>query len=324
MNWLEIFVETSKDGIEPVSGILYGSGITGLVIKDEDDFAEFLQNKNREWDYVEDGLSEKMTGFGVTFYLRDNPAGREDFALIKERFAALKRNEPFDVGSLRLDIKNIKEEDWENNWKKYFKPFDVGSRLVVKPTWENYDNSEGKVILEIDPGNVFGSGSHETTKMCLEALDEYIKGGEKILDIGCGSGILSVGGLLLGADHAELIDIDKNAAAAADANMKLNKIPAEKYNSAFGDILEDREFDASYQGKNFDCVVANIVADIIIALSEMVPKYLKNGGIFISSGIIYEREEDVRESLIANGFQIVEMKEMGNWRAFVTRFSLEE
>ncbi|MBQ7242098.1 MAG: 50S ribosomal protein L11 methyltransferase [Firmicutes bacterium] len=296
MNWLEIFVETSKDGIEPVSGILYGSGITGLVIKDEDDFAEFLQNKNREWDYVEDGLSEKMTGFGVTFYLRDNPAGREDFALIKERFAALKRNEPFDVGS----------------------------RLVVKPTWEKYDNSEGKVILEIDPGNVFGSGSHETTKMCLEALDEYIKGGEKILDIGCGSGILSVGGLLLGADHAELIDIDKNAAAAADANMKLNKIPAERYNSAFGDILEDREFDASYQGKNFDCVVANIVADIIIALSEMVPKYLKNGGIFISSGIISEREEDVRESLIANGFQIIEMKEMGNWRAFVTRFSLEE
>ena len=324
MNWLEIFVETSKDGIEPVSGILYDSGITGLVVKDEDDFSEFLQNKNREWDYVEDGLSEKMKGFGVTFYLRDNSAGREDFALVKERFAALKKAEPFDVGSLEMSVKNIKEEDWENNWKKYFKPFEVGGRLVVKPTWEKYDNPEGKVILEIDPGNVFGSGSHETTKMCLEALDEYVKGGEKILDIGCGSGILSVGGLLLGGEYADLIDIDKNAAAAASENMRLNHISEDRYRADSGDILTDREFDSSYAEGEYDIVCANIVADIVIALSEMVPKYLKNGGIFISSGIISEREEDVRKALTEKGFNILEMKEMGNWRAFAAEFFSED
>ncbi len=316
-DWTEIRITVPADDVDRAGDITQMVVPYGIYIED------YRTLEQEAWeiariDLIDEDLLAKDRSKGIIHvYIspEENPA--EAVSFLRERFEA----ENIDY---EIDETICKNADWENNWKKYFKPFDVGSRLVVKPTWEKYDNSEGKVILEIDPGNVFGSGSHETTKMCLEALDEYIKGGEKILDIGCGSGILSVGGLLLGADHAELIDIDKNAAAAADANMKLNKIPAERYNSAFGDILEDREFDASYQGKNFDCVVANIVADIIIALSEMVPKYLKNGGIFISSGIISEREEDVRESLIANGFQIIEMKEMGNWRAFVTRFSLEE
>lgn len=324
MNWLEIFVETSKEGIDPVCGLLYSAGLTGLEIKDEDDFQEFLLNKNREWDYVDDGLSEEKEGFGVTFYLRDNPAGMEDFAFIKEGLLRIKKEEDFlDLGSLEITVKNIKEEDWANNWKKYFKPFEAGKRLVVKPTWEVYDNKENKTILEIDPGNVFGSGSHETTKMCLEAIEGYVKKGDKILDIGCGSGILSVASVLLGGDFVDCIDIDKNAAQVTAENMALNKISSEKFKAAAGDILTDLEFDKEYSGNSYDCVVANIVADIVIELSGMVPRYIKKNGIFISSGIIAEREDEVKENLLENGFSIIETKMMGSWRAIVSVFSGE-
>ena len=301
MEWIEVFVATSQIGLEPVEGVLYQCGLTGLMIHDEADFAEFLENPNREWDYVADELVEEKEELetGITFFLRDNLYGREQLAQIQGALAAVKASEKeLDLGSLELKMKNVQEEDWANNWKKYFKPFPVGEKIMIKPSWEELTEETDKVILKIDPGHIFGTGTHETTQLCMELIEKYVKKDDMVLDIGCGSGILSIASLLLEAKEADAVDIDPNAIAIAYENSDRNDIPREKYHVCAG----------------------NIVADIIIALTKQVPDYIKDGGIFLSSGIITERKEDVLAALAAGGFDVQDVREKKGWVAIASKY----
>lgn len=323
MEWIEVFVATSQMGLEPVEGVLYQCGLNGLMIHDEADFAEFLENPNREWDYVADELVEEKQEqtTGITFFLRDNLYGREQLSQIKSALQSVKETEKeLDLGSLEVTMKNVAEEDWANNWKKYFKPFPVGDKIMIKPSWEELPAQTDKIILKIDPGHIFGTGTHETTQLCMELIEKYVKKDDMVLDIGCGSGILSIASLLLDAKEADAVDIDPNAIQIAYENSDRNDIDRNRYHVKAGNILEDKELQASYSGKKYDLVAANIVADVIIALTKQVPDYIKGGGIFLCSGIITERKEDVLEALKAANFAVLDIKEKTSWVAIATRY----
>lgn len=323
MEWIEVFVATSQMGLEPVEGVLYQCGLNGLMIHDEADFAEFLENPNREWDYVADELVEEKQEqtTGITFFLRDNLYGREQLSQIKSALQSVKETEKeLDLGSLEVTMKNVAEEDWANNWKKYFKPFPVGDKIMIKPSWEELPAQTDKIILKIDPGHIFGTGTHETTQLCMELIEKYVKKDDMVLDIGCGSGILSIASLLLDAKEGDAVDIDPNAIQIAYENSDRNDIDRSRYHVKAGNILEDKELQASYSGKKYDLVAANIVADVIIALTKQVPDYIKDGGIFLCSGIITERKEDVLEALKAANFAVLDIKEKTSWVAIATRY----
>lgn len=326
MEWIEIFIAASQEGLEAAAGVLYQCGLTGLMIHDGADFEEFLENPNREWDYVADELVEEKEGqeTGITFFLRDNLYGREQLAQIKSALAAAKaaeRETGLNLGTLEMTMKNVKEEDWANNWKKYFKPFPVGEKLIVKPSWEEISAPAGKAVLNIDPGHIFGTGTHETTQLCMELMETVLQDGDTVLDIGCGSGILSIAALLLGAGKAEAVDIDPNAIQIVRENCERNGMGSEKCHVRAGNILEDERLHEAYSGKKYDMVFANIVADIVIALTKQVPDYLKDGGLFLASGIISERKDDVLAALAAGGFQVEEIRQKKDWVAILSRYA---
>lgn len=322
MEWIEVFVSVSPMGLEPIEGVLYQCGLTGLMIHDERDFQEFLDNPNRDWDYVADELvqekQEQTTG--ITFFLRDNLYGKEQLAQIRGALQNVKEQEKeMDLGSLAVTIKNIAEKDWANNWKKYFKPFPVGDRLLIQPSWEDVPETD-RVILKIDPGHIFGTGTHETTQLCMELIEKYTQNNDMVLDIGCGSGILSIASLLLGAGEADAVDIDPNAMEIAYENSDRNGIDRSTYHVAAGNILDDEKLHEAYSGKKYRLVVANIVADVIIALTKKVPAYIQDGGTFLCSGIITERKEDVLAALEVAGFRVTDIREKGSWVAIASTY----
>lgn len=322
MEWIEVFLAVSQEGLEPMAGVLYQCGLTGLMIHDETDFQEFLANPHRQWDYVADELVEEKAHLqtGITFFLRDNLYGREQLVQIKGALAAVQASEKeMDLGTLEMTVKNVQEEDWANNWKKFFKPFPVGEKIMIKPSWEELSEPTDKLVLKIDPGHIFGTGTHETTQLCMELIEKYVRKGDKMLDIGCGSGILSIAALLLEAREADAVDIDPNAIQIAYENSDRNGIDRGLYHVCAGNILEDSQLHDKYSGKQYDLVAANIVADVVIGLTKQVPDYLKTGGIFLCSGIITERKEDVLTALAAGGFRVEDIREKKGWVAIAAR-----
>lgn len=325
MEWIEVFVSVSQTGLEVVAGALYECALTGLMIHDEADFQEFLEKPDRDWDYIADELMEEKQKLetGITFFVRDNLYGREQLAQIKSALTVLKEQEKeLDLGTLETVMKNVQEEDWANNWKKYFKPFPVGEKIMIRPSWEELTEPTDKVVLKIDPGHIFGTGTHETTQLCIELIETYLQKNDTVLDIGCGSGILSIASLLLEAKEADAVDIDPNAIQIAYENSDMNQIPREKYRVCAGNILEDETLHEKYSGKKYDMIEANIVADVIITLTKKVPDYIKNGGIFLCSGIITERKEDVLAALSNGGFSVLDLKEKKGWVAIASRYEV--
>lgn len=316
MEWTEVNIYTTADGIEIICSNLMDIGIKGFVIKDSDDFNEFLENKNGQWDYIDNdlmGLADCETC--ITVYLPCNNQGADMLLSIKSMLAEMKSADTDGIyGRLEAELSSICEEDWANNWKQYFKPFKIGDRLAVKPSWEEYSNDDNRTVLEIDPASSFGTGQHHTTRLCLELLESCIKNGEKVLDIGCGSGILSITSVLLGAENAVAIDIEENAVATAKENAVKNNIPEEKYKTFFGNILNDKSLAEEIDNK-YDVITANIVADVLIAMKDYFMRYLRDGGILIISGIIEERMEEVLTAVENVGFtkQNVSIKE--GWAA---------
>ena len=317
MEWLELKIDTSPSGLDAVTELLEQQGVTGVIIDDENDFKDFLEHNRQYWDYVDEELLREKAGVSrVTFYLERNEAALDVIARVRIAMSDLKKARP-DCGPLLLTIDNVADADWENNWKKFYKPMEIGERLLVVPQWEKA-RDDGRVKLVLNPGLTFGTGSHATTRLCLQALDKYIRGGEKILDLGCGSGILSIAALVLGAGEAFACDIDEKCVDVAYENAALNGVGKDRYTVRWGDVLTDKALQAEFGG-GYDMVVANIVADVIMGLSDKVRPFLKGGGLFLCSGIIDDRAEEVFTKLRADGWTVIEQHDSEGWYSFLCR-----
>lgn len=314
MKWLELHIDTARAGLEPVSELLREQGVEGLVIDDEADFKDFLENNHQYWDYVDDELlAEKHGKCRVTFYLEESESGFSTLAQVRIALSALKKQHP-EYAPLLLTMENVEDADWENNWKQFYKPMEIGERLLVIPEWEQAKPTE-RVKLILNPGLTFGTGSHATTRLCLQALEKHIRGGEKVLDLGCGSGILGIGALLLGCAHVTGCDIDPKAPEVAAANAALNGFYEDRFTVCAGDILADAGLRRRL-GTGYDLVLANIVADVIIPLAALAPAFLAPGGTFVCSGIIDGREDEVAAALTRAGFTVTAHDTLEEWHCF--------
>lgn len=316
MDWKEVNIYTATEGIDILCASLMDIGIKGFAVKDAEDFKEFLENKDGKWDYIEDdlmNLSECETC--VTVYIPDNAQGAEMLVSLRSLLKKMKENDSEGIfGRLEAEIENVREEDWANNWKQYFKPIKVGEKLLIKPSWEDYENGEGRIILEIDPASSFGTGQHNTTRLCLELLEKSMNEGSKILDMGCGSGILSIGAMLMGAESVVAVDIEQNAVETAAENAQKNNIPFIKYTAYCGDVISNKELDDKI-GDGYDIITANIVADVLIAMKNIFRKKIKDNGTLIISGIITERKDEVVNAVVGAGFEVVNTAECEGWAA---------
>ena len=318
MNWTEVKIYTTTAGIDPLTGSMLDLGLQGFMIEDAQDFDEFLHDTTPHWDYVDQAVMEKMKDCEtcVTIYVADNPQGMEELMQVRQILARLKAQDPDGkYGRLELEMKDVDEEDWSNAWKKYYHPVQVGEHLVVCPSWEAYDRKPDEVVLTLNPGMAFGTGTHETTRLCMELLQKYITPQDTVLDVGCGSGILAITAALLGANRIIGCDIDEVAVKVAGENAALNGVQ-DRIAFHQGDLTSQVE-------GSFQIICANIVADVIIRLSEDAGRYLAKDGIFITSGIIDTREQDVLNALEQNGFQVIERRTSGGWVALACKAKVQ-
>lgn len=321
MEWLKCRIKTTTEATEVLGNLLVENGVQGFQIEDKLDLENFLKSDEaKNWDYVDeellDGVSEDCI---LTFYLSQNAYGHEILLSVKSEIDRVRKIDlGLDLGSLELTTDDVNDEDWINNWKKYYKPLKIGKNVVVKPLWEDYDAKDGEVIFKIEPGHVFGTGLHHTTQLCVEQLENYVNKNTTVLDLGCGSGILSIIALLLGAESAFAVDIDKNAVKISYENAELNGIGKNKYTVKSGDVLSDTALIDEICEKQFDVVVANIVADVIIAIKDFVKRSMKDTSVFVASGIIEERSLEVAEELKSAGFIIKEINSKEGWSSIVS------
>lgn len=315
MDWIKTTITTTSEGIDPVSGRLLDLGINGIEISDKDDFTEFLENNRKYWDYVDEELERlKTADTTITFYLIPGTAGLEQLNAVTASMKALADlDAEKQFGTLEITTENVADEDWSEIWKQYFHPIPVGKKILICPAWEKADKSTDRTVFTVNPGMSFGTGSHPSTRFCLEAIEENLKDGDTVLDLGCGSGILSITALLLGADSAVAVDIDSNATDVAYDNLKLNNLPKDRYVTYTGDITEDSELREKLGKHNI--VIANIVADVIIAISPYIKSFMYDDSTFICSGIILERLDEVKTALSDNGFEITNIKQDSDWAA---------
>ena len=282
------------------------AGAVGTMIEDRYDVTS-SKKEDGMWDLIdEDVLAHMSEDVLVKAYFKDDMSAQETRLLVQEKLADIKRIDMgFDMGSLEIENNAVREQDWAENWKKYYKPFRAGEKLVIKPSWEPYEEQEGDLVLELDPGMAFGTGTHETTFMCMEQLEKYVTAGCKTIDVGCGSGILGLAAAKLGARDVLAIDLDELAVKVAKENTEKNGL-TDKVRVVHGDLLEKADEMA-------DVIVANIIADVICFLCGPAKKHLLPGGTFICSGIIREREEDVQNALAAAGYTVCNRLAKGEW-----------
>lgn len=305
MRYIEVTVNTPTDEIDARCEQLAALGAGGFVIENEEDFKNFFEHNRQYWDYVDKELENQFLGVSrIKCYLTDDGEG---LAMLKKFRAAFPE----------LTTAVVEDSDWENNWREYYKPIDVGEKLVVVPEWEEPPRN-GRIPLILDPGLIFGTGSHATTRMCLAALEKYSAPGKRVLDLGCGSGILGIGALLLGCDSCLGVDIDPKAPDVVMHNAALNGIGPDRMTAWAGDILGDASLRERIGG-GFELVLANIVADVIIPLSGTVRQFMSPEGIFICSGIIEYRWPETADALKANGFEILAHRSEDEWHSFVCK-----
>lgn len=311
--WNKITIETTTAAEELLSYELEEMGIEGVEVEDHVPLTE-KERKEMYVDLLPDEIAPDDGTAKISCYVDVKEDLDQKLKMIKDKFEELSQFMPMGSGKITLDV--TEEEDWINNWKVFFKPFRLDDNIVIKPTWETLkDQKPDDIVVEIDPGTAFGSGSHETTKLCINQLKKYIHPETQLLDVGTGSGILSIIGVKLGAKHAMATDIDPNAIRATQENLEINHVAdkAEVHRVNILDPEEAKTFAEENQGRKYDVIVANILADVIIPLSGLVTPLLKDGGIFITSGIINTMEEPVKQAMLDNNFEILEVHHMKDW-----------
>lgn len=318
MKWVKFTLDTTSQAVDLISAMLNDLGIEGIEIVDKIQLSE-EDRKHLFIDFLPD-LGDDDGSAQISFYA--DPSQDTESLLEKVREGLHELSEFVPVGSCRISASETEDKDWINNWKEFFKPFRVDDTIVIKPTWEKLEDCrEGDLVIEIDPGTAFGTGAHETTKLCMLAMKTHIEPETVLLDAGSGSGILSILAKKLGAGEVVGIDIDPIATDAAIENAEVNGLKLKEGNLSFltGNIIEDEDIRNRIGRNKYDMVVANIIADVIIPLSDIVGENLKSGGFFISSGIIHTKEEAVRQAILKNGFTILKTDRMGDWVAFTAR-----
>jgi len=322
MHFLKVSISVSHEGIEALTAILYDLGITSIEIIDAQEIKQLIENSTG-WDYFDASLLSDDVGAEVSLYLNNDPTTAETLKSITAAVDELKTTVlDFDTGTLEICTQIVNDEDWANNWKKYYKPFPVGEKVLIKPAWENISDADGRIVFNINPGSVFGTGMHQSTQLCIQLLENYLQPNNTVLDLGCGSGILSIISLLLGADNAIAVDIDSNATANAYENLSLNNLPKHRYNVLCGNVATDKTLQDEIGYGKYNVVLANIVADVIISLLDCIKLQLAPNGYLICSGIIKERLTDVETSLQAHGFTITETIFKDDWVALSAKKDL--
>lgn len=322
MNWTEVKIYTTTDGIEIINGALINLGIDDAVIEDAGVFDDFIHNDTLNWDYYDEELAGmKDCESCIMIYLSDDNQGKSLFKEIEKFIDGLKEEyKDIDLGRLKIETQILNDEDWANNWKQYFKPFTVSDKIIIKPTWEELSESaEDKIVLEIDPGMSFGTGQHHTTRLCIEQMIKHVQKDMDVLDMGCGSGILSIASLLLGAERATGVDIDENAVKTAKENAELNDIFEDHLALYCGDVTEDEDLQRKIGFEKYDMIVVNIIAQIIMGMSSTFPRFLKKGGLIIASGIIKKYVDDVVRNFEGLGFEITEINESDEWMSVTAK-----
>ena len=307
--WIEVRVITKSEALEPVSGIFYSLDCKGVAIEDPEDILGREQGP-LTWDFADINVLEhkgKVAVVKAYFAQEDNI--EEILGYVNEKLVELKEM-GIDLGEAKVEHEKMYEEDWANTWKQYYKPSKVGEKIVVKPIWEEYEEKEGELVVNLDPGMAFGTGTHETTRMCIQALEKYVKEESTVFDVGCGSGILAIAAAKLGAKLAVGVDLDPVAVESSIENVGYNNL--NNIEILHGNLVE------VIDGKA-DIVVANILAEIICILTDDVKRVMKDGGVFITSGIIHDRVDMVCEKLEATGFEVIEKNRDGEWNCIVAK-----
>ncbi|MGP4061659.1 50S ribosomal protein L11 methyltransferase [Halobacillus sp. H74] len=309
MKWSEVCIHTTSEAIEPVSNIFHESGASGVVIEDPQDMKRQKTKLGEIYELNPDDYPAE--GVYVKAYLPLNSFLNETVDGIKHSVTNLKEF-GIDIGHNEVSINEVQEEDWATSWKKYYKPVKISEKITIIPTWEDYTPvSSDEIIIEMDPGMAFGTGTHPTTVLSIQALEQYMEKGDTVLDVGAGSGILSVASVLLGAEHVHAYDLDDIAVSSTKNNAALNNVEG-KITAKLNDLLEGVDGEA-------DLIVSNILAEIIVKFTDDAYRLIKPGGYFITCGIISGRKEMVRSRLVESGFEIVETNKMEDWVSIIAK-----
>lgn len=320
MKWNKYTLTTTTEAVDLISYTLGELGIEGIEIEDKVPLSE--EDKKKMFIDILPELGPDDGRAFVSFYIDPKDDHEDTISRVLDEIHSLK--DFVDIGEAAIVKSQTADEDWMNNWKKYWKPFKVDESIIIKPTWETLPEvPEGTLVVELDPGTSFGTGMHHTTRLCITQLKKYLTPEHSLLDVGCGSGILSIIGLMLGCREAVATDIDPHAVEAALENAQVNGLDMSRYEILCGDVISDEAFRRQAGEHKFDLVVANILADIIIPLSAVIKDNMKPGALFISSGIIDMKEDSVRQALLDNGFEIVEVTRSGEWVSFTARIPLK-
>lgn len=306
MNWTEVQIKTTAELEDVISNILYDAGANGLAIEDPGDILEMMKSKG-DWDFIDSSLiNQDLDGILIKAYFSESDDLENIIQGIKSR---IDNNPELIADENIVTINVVDDNDWAESWKKYYKPIRIGTNIIIKPSWEDYQLVEDDIIIELDPGMAFGTGTHETTMMCTEALERFVKSRDIVYDIGCGSGILSIVAAKLGASKVVGVDLDELCVKVSNKNIILNNVEdiIEIKNGNLLDVVEGKA----------NIIVSNIIAEIIAEMTKDLKEYLSDDGIFITSGIILEKIELVENALLENGFKILDIMRKNEWACII-------